>query len=170
MHRYGSKPFLPVNIKVTTSLNGRGEKRGDNACSVLAVGYVFTDIRGSYFHETRGAGKYKEVVMESFAYPEDLGRDYYFLVVNKWDTSEVVLNSLRSIVPVSVTDYGNLPFQVNWAENKAPRFSRSFEESYKVISDAIKNGLSASKRSIDKTYGSLINDLVSSARDDFFEY
>jgi hypothetical protein len=44
-------------------------------------------------------------------------RDYFFIVVNKTDPSDVILNSVKGL-SVLTPNVNNLPFQVNWSRNR----------------------------------------------------
>lgn len=62
-----------------------------------------------------------------------IGYDYYFLVINKNDTKDYFYTSLKRIKTL-VPNGNNLPFQCNWAENRA--FSnRSEIEAMRYILD-----------------------------------
>lgn len=142
------KDFFPWNVKITTSLGSNPDKRGDSACALIAMGFVFTNECADWFTETRGRSVYKNRVhMKLVNNKLDTGRDYGFLVLNKDEPSDIVINSLRYVNPVQVTDLSNLPFQIVWRDNRYPDFSRSFQESYETIMEVYCNGF---KRSLDK--------------------
>jgi hypothetical protein len=44
-------------------------------------------------------------------------RDYYFLVVNKKNTSDVIINSVKGLKTLT-PNINNLPFQINWGRNR----------------------------------------------------
>lgn len=142
------RDFFPWNIKITTSLGNKPDKRGDSACALIAMGFVFTNEPSTWFTETRGRSVYKDRVhMKLVNNKLDMGRDYGFLVVNKEEPSDIVVNSLRYVNPVQVTDLSNLPFQIVWKDNRHPDVSRSFDESYETIMGVYCGGF---KRSLDK--------------------
>ena len=43
-------------------------------------------------------------------------RDYWFLVIDKRNTSRVVVNSIRGLT-IASRNLNNLPFQINWNHN-----------------------------------------------------
>lgn len=137
--------FYPLNIKSTNAFrNGCA----DNVCRSAALLYPFTNVSE------------EEIRNDSFTHEEvkylletrkcDLNRDYYFLVINKSHPTDVVLNSLKYLIPKRTNSEENLPFQVKWSVNRTPMFASSFEESYKRLHyvfysssffDKIPNGL-----------------------------
>jgi hypothetical protein len=44
-------------------------------------------------------------------------KDYYFLVLNKLNTNDIIINSIKGLNAIS-HNINNLPFQVNWSKNK----------------------------------------------------
>ena len=58
-------------------------------------------------------------------------RDYYFLVINKHDLSDVFVASLRTLSVVTPNG-NNLPFQANWDYNRQPTV-RSFERAKEFL-------------------------------------
>lgn len=58
-------------------------------------------------------------------------KDYYFLIINKNDTNDIFVNSLKFIKTLQANG-NNLPFQCKWNDNKEME-ERSFEDSQKFI-------------------------------------
>ena len=105
----GDKVY-PVNIKTSS------HKTSDNACNFLALNWALTDIDIS-FYATPNAGRDTRKFMEWYNGDQNSeDRDYYFLSVNKNNTSEVIANSLKCI-PEATPNPNNLPFQVCWRKN-----------------------------------------------------
>ena len=44
-------------------------------------------------------------------------KDYYFIVLNKTDASDIIINSVKGLV-ILAPNINNLPFQVNWSKNR----------------------------------------------------
>jgi hypothetical protein len=44
-------------------------------------------------------------------------KDYYFIVCNKNDASDIIINSVKGLTLLT-PNINNLPFQVNWSKNK----------------------------------------------------
>ena len=117
--------FIPVNIK-TSDLSKR---TADNLNSKESIAYALTGIRPEEQKITTWP-KFNKVIEENIN--SCLDTDYYYLVVNKADTSDVFFNSLKCIEKL-VPNGNNLPFQCNWAENKNIVENRSIEDSVNYI-------------------------------------
>lgn len=94
-----------VNIKVSDLSNGSA----DNLSAKQGMGYALTGIKDmpndwKAFNELLFAG------LRS-------GFDYYFLVINKKDTSDVFWTSLKRIETLQ-SNGNNLPFQCCWKKNR----------------------------------------------------
>lgn len=104
----------PINIKVS-SLAG-----ADNACNFLSLLWCFTD---NEIKHDRSANKRKDwaellkFLTETDVTRLSVNRDYWFFVVDKNDTSNVIINSIKQL-PQPVGNPSNPPFQVNWSNNK----------------------------------------------------
>lgn len=48
---------------------------------------------------------------------KDTEKDYYFLIINKQDTNDIFINSLKNIFTLQPNG-NNLPFQIKWCDNK----------------------------------------------------
>jgi len=44
-------------------------------------------------------------------------KDYYFIVLNKTDSSDIIVNSVKGLTKLT-SNNNNLPFQVSWNKNK----------------------------------------------------
>lgn len=122
--------WYPVNIKTTS---GYHKKSSDNAGSKQGMLYAFTDVdvTSSEFLSTRMSTRFfHETLINQKA---DVNRDYFYLVVNKNDTSEVLLTGMKNLIlSKSASARHNLPFQVHWGENHIPT-QRSFDEAYSHV-------------------------------------
>ena len=56
-------------------------------------------------------------------------KDYYFIVLNKTNQSEIIINSVKGLSQLT-PNINNLPFQINWNNNK--------EYKYHIINNKIK--------------------------------
>jgi len=116
----------PINIKTTTMTSA------DNACNFLALLWCFTDLE---IDKERSANKSKDWgellnFLEENSSFESESRDYWFFVVDKRDTSNVVVNSLKSL-PKPTGNPSNPPFQVNWNDNQKQE-KRTFKEALEL--------------------------------------
>ena len=105
--------WIPVNIKTTTM------KTNDNTGNLAMCVYAYTDylidLRKSYtsgvLHEHLVEKLKKKQLNTSFT------RDYYFLVLNKTNADDIVINSVRGLRSLT-NNVNNLPFQVKWMDNR----------------------------------------------------
>lgn len=117
-----SNEFYPINIKVTNTTTA------DNLNCKLGIYYALTGLKPSFGNEINWLSFFKRLNM-SFGKHQD--KDYYFLIVNKKDLSDVFCSTLRSIQ--NLTPNGNnLPFQSRWQDNHI-LVNRTFEEASDFI-------------------------------------
>ncbi|EAJ5677550.1 restriction endonuclease [Campylobacter sp. IFREMER_LSEM_CL1846] len=120
--------FYPVNIKVTTT------HTTDNLNCKLGIYYaltgnipIFNNINWEqYFYNL------KKNLKENC-------KDYYFLIINKDNTQDIFVASLKSLNKISPNG-NNLPFQAKWDENRCP-ISRDFKEAKDFIMKCFANSL-----------------------------
>ena len=108
-----------VNIKVSDLSNSAA----DNLSSKQGMGYALTGIKNI----PDNWKSFNETVAKNIRN----GFDYYFLIVNKNDSSDVFWTSLKRIQRLQPNG-NNLPFQCNWASNREWS-NRSEEESINYI-------------------------------------
>lgn len=110
-YKYG---WLPVNIKsskITTA--------ADNVGNLAMCLYAYTEnkmvLRKSY-HNNK---VYKQLIsnIKNKNYSKHKKKDYYFIVVNKNNPKDVIINSLKGLTNIT-GNLNNLPFQVRWRSNR----------------------------------------------------
>ena len=111
-----------VNIK-SSGLTG-----ADNCSANMALLYCFTEaqLKCGWSHF------YSSLANRSTT---DLGRNYYFIVLDK-TTGKVYLQSLLTLARLTPNG-NNLPFQICWGRNLRP-VERTYEEAYRFLLDAFK--------------------------------
>lgn len=105
--------WIPINIKTTTT------NTSDNTGNFAMVVYSLTNEKLN-LQKTYNNGKMSKLLMdklESKEYNFNYKKDYFFLVVNKDNTKEIIINSMRGI-DKPTPNINNLPFQINWKYNK----------------------------------------------------
>ena len=107
----------PVNIKVT-SLKGR-----DNVSSNEGLVYALTGKTCAPNWPSIG----KTLLSDDI----DKEADYYFLIVNKEDPTDVFWTSFKYLKK-GYPNGSNLPFQVKWSENRE-RVERSYDEAWAFL-------------------------------------
>ena len=132
--------WLPVNIKTTTT------KTSDNTGSLAMCVYAYTDeeldIDKKYQNGSMSKILIKKLNEKKFNYKSK--KDYYFLVVNKNSTNEVIINSCKGLSQLTPNS-NNLPFQVNWSKNKDYNFINIHKSIKKLITCIQKPPLSWSE-------------------------
>ncbi len=114
--------FIPVNIKITETT------KADNLNAKLGIYYALTGLLPTFPNEINWL-RYFEELSNNIGSNKD--RDYYFLIINKQNTNEVIVNSLKSLKKL-VPNGNNLPFQCRWCDNKEP-VKRTFLQAEKFL-------------------------------------
>lgn len=113
--------FYPINIKVSTTTTA------DNLNCKLGIYYALTgkipDFKNDISWET-----YLKKLKENIT---DNNRDYYFLIINKENTKDIFLSSLKTLYKL-VPNGNNLPFQACWNDNRNT-INRNNHEAQKFI-------------------------------------
>ena len=127
--------FMPINIKVTQISNGGA----DNLNCKLGVFYALTGLLPSSVGISNEVNwkKYFKLMDEKMA--TNKNKDYYFLVVDKDDTSNVFYSSLKNLKSISPNG-NNLPFQCKWNDNNI-RTKRTFIEARDFILKCFKESI-----------------------------
>lgn len=99
---------LLVKIKVSSL------SRADNLNCKLGVFHALTGQRPEFTDEISWVNYFQ---LLSHNLDTDCDEDFYFLVVNRTDTSDVFCNSLKGIEELKANG-SNLPFQCRWADNR----------------------------------------------------
>lgn len=114
--------FYPVNIKVTDTTHA------DNLNCKLGIYYALTGLKPSFQNEI-GWLPYFAKLKENFG--KDKSRDYYFLIINKRNLSDIFCASLKGLQHLQPNG-NNLPFQSCWDRNRNIQ-SRTFEQAAQLI-------------------------------------
>jgi hypothetical protein len=107
--------WLPINIKTSTL------KQSDNIGNLATCVYAYTDeVLDIHRHKTYENGKMSELLFEKLRdkqYNKCKKKDYYFVGLNKNDSSDVIINSIKGLNMLT-PNANNLPFQINWSRNR----------------------------------------------------
>ena len=107
--------WVPINIKTTTT------HTSDNTGNLAMCVYAYTnEILDIHTNKTYENGKMSGVLfnkLKNKQYNHNHKKDYYFIVLNKTDASDIIVNSVKGLT-VLTPNINNLPFQVNWSKNK----------------------------------------------------
>ena len=114
--------FFPVNIKITEA------NKHDNLNCKLGLYYALCGKLPDFANEIPWEKYFKKL-------SENMKRnnlDYYFLVINKNNKNEIIVNRLKGLSKLQPNG-NNLPFQCRWEDNKEVLKNRSFEASKKFL-------------------------------------
>lgn len=114
--------FYPVNIKITTT------NTADNLNCKLGIYYALTGLIPDFPNEINWL-HYFELLYENIGLHKT--NDYYFLVVNKEDNSDIIVNSLKGLSKIQPNG-NNLPFQCKWDSNREVK-KNSFNQAKDLI-------------------------------------
>lgn len=107
--------WLPINIKTTTTLTS------DNIGNLTMCVYAYTDeILDINSNKSYENGKMSHILFEKLKnknYNTNNKKDYYFIVLNKTNSSDIIVNSLKGLT-ILTPNINNLPFQVCWNKNR----------------------------------------------------
>ena len=113
--------WLPVNIKTTTTTTH------DNIGNLATCVYSYTDYEMDIERtKTYENGKMSIILVDKLkkmTFNQNNKRDYYFLVLNKNDPNEVIINSIKGLT-ILTPNINNLPFQVCWSKNKTFNYGK----------------------------------------------
>lgn len=125
--------WIPVNIKTTTT------KTPDNTGNLAMCIYAYTDeILDLY--ECYGNGKMSELLfikLKEKNYNNINKKDYYFIVLNKVNHSDIIINSVKGLTTLT-SNINNLPFQVKWNNNRIFNYE-NINKKVKLFIDCLKN-------------------------------
>jgi hypothetical protein len=113
--------WLPVNIKTTTL------QTSDNTGNLAMCVYAYTnELLNIHKDKSYENGKMSEILFDKLKkkeYNKNNKKDYYFIVMNKKDASDIIVNSVKGL-SVLTPNINNLPFQVNWSKNRKFKYEK----------------------------------------------
>ena len=111
--------WLPVNIKTTTTVTS------DNTGNLATCVYAYTDeqldIHRLKTYENGPMSKILFQKLQEHAYNKKNKKDYYFLVLNKTNPTDIIVNSVKGLT-ILTPNINNLPFQVCWDRNRTFKY------------------------------------------------
>lgn len=107
--------WIPINIKTTTTITS------DNTGNLTMCVYAYTnEILDIYRDKSYENGKMSDILftkLKNKKYNTNNKKDYYFIVLNKTDSSDIIVNSVKGLT-ILTPNVNNLPFQVCWNKNR----------------------------------------------------
>jgi hypothetical protein len=111
--------WIPINIKTTTTITN--DNTGNLAMCVHAYTNEILDIHRDKSYEN---GKMSDILfnkLKNKKYNTNNKKDYYFIVLNKSDSSDVIINSVKGLT-ILTSNINNLPFQICWDKNRIYKY------------------------------------------------
>ena len=107
--------WLQVNIKISTMLDH------DNIGNLATCVYAYTDvILDIHRNKSYNNGEMSNILFNKLKdkkYNINSKKDYYFIVLNKNNNTDIIINSLKGL-SILTPNLNNLPFQVKWSINR----------------------------------------------------
>lgn len=107
--------WIPVNIK-TTNMNTR-----DNVGNLTLCVHSYTNFKLDLeYPRTYYNGFMSKILISKLnnkEYNRNYKKDYYFLVINKNNSKDIIINSVKGLNKL-YPNTNNLPFQICWNKNK----------------------------------------------------
>ena len=107
--------WIPVNIK-TTKMNSR-DNIGNLALCIQSYTNFKLDLTSENTYENGLMSVMLIDLLKNKQYNRSYKKDYYFIVINKIDSSNIIVNSIKGLVNLT-PNINNLPFQICWNRNK----------------------------------------------------
>lgn len=111
--------WIPINIKTTTTITS--DNTGNLAMCVYAYTNEILDIHRDKSYEN---GKMSDILFDKLKnkkYNTNNKKDYYFIVLNKTDAIDIIVNSVKGLT-ILTPNINNLPFQVCWDKNRTFKY------------------------------------------------
>jgi len=127
--------WIPINIKTTTTLTS------DNTGNFAMCVYAYTDEPlDIHMNKIHGNGLMSDILFHKLKdkkYNTNNKKDYYFVVLNKTDASDIIVNSVKGLSILS-PNINNLPFQVCWNKNRIFQYE-NIHKKIKQFVDCLQN-------------------------------
>ena len=111
--------WIPINIKTTTTITS------DNTGNLAMCVYAYTDeILDIYRDKSYENGPMSDILFSKIKekkYNMCNKKDYYFIVLNKTDATDIIVNSVKGLTALT-PNINNLPFQVCWDKNRTFKY------------------------------------------------
>jgi hypothetical protein len=107
--------WIPINIKTTTTLTS--DNTGNMAMCVYAYTNTYIDIHKNTTYDNGDMSKILLTNLKEKKYNRSKKKDYYFLVLNKSDNKDIIINSVKGLKTLT-PNLNNLPFQICWNKNR----------------------------------------------------
>ncbi len=114
--------WIPIKIKTTTTMTS------DNTGNLAMCVYAYTDkiLDIHMMDHSYDNGKMSIILfnkLKNKEYNFNNKKDYYFIVLNKTNTSDIIINSVKGLTLLT-PNINNLPFQVCWNKNRTYKYEK----------------------------------------------
>jgi|UniRef100_A0A6C0ILB4 hypothetical protein len=127
--------WIPINIKTTTT------KTSDNTGNLAMCVYAYTnEILDIHRNKSYENGKMSDILFNKLKmknYNTNRKKDYYFIVLNKTDASDIIVNSVKGLT-ILTPNINNLPFQVCWNKNRTFKYE-NITKKIKLFINSLQN-------------------------------
>lgn len=114
--------WIPINVKMTTTTTS------DNTGNLAMCLYAYTDIKlDLHTNKSYENGVMSNILfnkLKNKKYNTNNKKDYYFVVLNKMNTSDIIVNSVKGLT-ILTPNINNLPFQVCWRKNRIFKYENT---------------------------------------------
>jgi hypothetical protein len=120
--------WIPINIKSTTM------KSKDNTGNLAMCVYTYTD-ENLILDKNYNNGIMSKLLFQKLKfkkYNKIYKKDYYFIVINKNNINDIIINSVKGLTTLS-PNINNLPFQVCWDKNRTYQYQPLYKTIQKFI-------------------------------------
>lgn len=107
--------WLPVNIKTTTTLTH--DNTGNLSMCVYSYTNEILNLNNIKSYENSKMSNILFNKIKNKEYNKYNKKDYYFIVINKNNSKDIIVNSLKGLTILS-PNINNLPFQICWNKNR----------------------------------------------------
>ena len=124
--------WIPINIKSSNMMSY------DNVGNLTTCVYAYTNKTIS-LSKPYNNGAMSEILTKKLKhrrYNYVSKRDYYFIVLNKYNSSDIIVNSLKGLISIK-SNINNLPFQVCWNKNREFKYEQ-IEKKIKLLINCFK--------------------------------
>ena len=124
--------WIPINIKTTTTTTS------DNTGNLAMCVYAYTN-EPLDIHRDYNNGKMSHILfnkLKNKEYNTNNKKDYYFIVLNKTDPMDIIINSVKGLTKLT-PNINNLPFQVCWDKNRTFQYE-NINKKIKLFIDCLK--------------------------------
>lgn len=124
--------WIPINIKITTTCTH------DNSGNLTICVYSYTDydLDMNKLYKNGEMNKILFQKLNNKEYNRINKKDYYFLVLNKTDIHDVIINSIKGL-KILTPNINNPPFQICWKKNNIFCYER-IDKKIQLFIDCLK--------------------------------